>query len=147
MGTNLGDAKEPRRVAEAPVAQLVREHGDDLLGLALLDEGIIDDNVLLPRESEEVGIAVGAALASVDDVQLAERELQLLRQVLDARLERARLQRRQLVEKREDGDGIDRDHEELEASSEQPEVVEKLIARPLHDGEEGGQDGRGPGRR
>ena len=66
--TYLRNAKQARRVAEAPVAELVRQDSDDLLGLALLDQGIINDDMLLPGQAEEVGIAVRAALAAVNDV-------------------------------------------------------------------------------
>jgi hypothetical protein len=46
------------------------QDGDDLLWLALLKQGVVDDNVLLPRQTIEVSIAVGATLAAINDVQL-----------------------------------------------------------------------------
>lgn len=141
MASYLVDAKQLRGVPLLPVAQLVRQHGDDLLGLALLNQRVVDDNVLLPRQAEEVRVAVGAALAPVDDVQLVQRELEALRQGLDAVLELALLERRQLVEEREDGDGVDCDHEDLQAGGECPEVEEELVAGALDDCEEAGQDG------
>ena len=70
-------------------------------------------------------------------------EIQLLGQIFDALLQLAGFERRQLVEQREDGDRVDGDHEDLEAGSKQPEVVEELVARLLNDGQERRQDGRG----
>lgn len=124
------------------MAELVGQNSDNLLRLALLDQGIIDDDVLLPRQTEEVGIAVSAALATIDDVQLVQRKLQPLGQVLNALLQLAGLQGRELVEERKDGDGIDGNHEDLESSPEQPQVVEKLISGLLNDGQECGQNRR-----
>lgn len=63
-------------MTKAPVTELVGENSDNLLGLALLDEGVVDDNVLLPWETEKVGVAVSAALASINDVEFLEREVE-----------------------------------------------------------------------
>lgn len=98
--------------------------------------------MLLPRQPEEVRIAVRAALAAVDDVELVQRKLQLLGQVLHSLLQLAGLQRRELVEQREDGDRVDGNHEHLESGAEQPQVEEELVARLLDDGQERGQDWR-----
>lgn len=105
-------------MTKAPVAELVCENGHDLLGLTLLDEGVVDDDVLLPRQTEEVGVAVGASLASIDNVELLEWEVEARCQAFDAGLECARIQRRELVEEWQDGDGVDGDHENLEGGSE-----------------------------
>lgn len=51
-------------------------------------------------------------------------------------------ERRKLVEQRRDYDGPDSDHEHLETSSKQPEVVEELLSGLLDDRKEGSQDGR-----
>ena len=125
------------------MAELVGENSDDLLGLALLNERVVNDNVLLPGETKEVGIAVGAALASINDIELVEREVELLGEALDIVLEFALLQRGQLVEERENGNRVDGDHEDLKKSGENPEVVEELIASLLDNGEETREDGRG----
>lgn len=100
------------------MAELVCENRNDLLGLALLDEGVVDDDVLLPWQTKEVGIAVGTSLASINDVELLEREVETRSESLDTGLECARVQRRELVEEWQDGDGVDSDHENLEGSSE-----------------------------
>ena len=125
-----------------PVAQLVRKNRNDLLRLALLNQRVVNDNVLLPRQTKEVRVAVRAALAPVNHVQLMQRELQALGQRLDAVLELPLLQRRQLVEQRENGDRVDCNHEDLETGGEGPEVEEELVTGALDDGEETGQDGR-----
>lgn len=118
----------------------MRQHRNDLLRLALLNQRVVDDNVLLPREPKEVRVAVRAALAPVNHVQLMQRELETLGQRLDTILELPLLQRRQLVEQREDGDRVDCNHEDLETGGEGPEVEEELVAGALDDGEEAGQD-------
>lgn len=100
------------------MAELVCENCHDLLGFALLDEGVVDDDVLLPRKAEEVGIAVGASLASINDVELLEREVKAHSQSFDTSLECSRVQRRELVEQRQDGDWVNGDHENLECGSE-----------------------------
>ncbi len=143
MQTYLRDAKELGGVAQAPVAELMGENSHNLLSLALLNQGVIDDNMLLPRETKEVGIAMGAALAAVNHIQLMQRELELLGQGLDVGLELAFLQGRQLVEEGQNGNGVDGNHEDLETSGEQPEIVEELVARLLDDGKETGENGRG----
>lgn len=130
-------------MTKAPVAELVCENCHDLLGLALLDEGVVDDDVLLPWQTKEVGVAVCASLASINNVELLEGEVEALSQALDAGLKCTRIQRRELVEEWQDGDGVDGDHENLEGGAEEPEVVEELVARLLDDLEEPGEDGRG----
>lgn len=90
----LSNGKELGRVSQLPVAKFVGQDGNHLLGRALLDEGVVDDNVLLPRHAKEVRIAVGAARAAVDDKEGVERELEPPSQSLDARLQLSWLQRR-----------------------------------------------------
>lgn len=58
-------------MTQAPVAQLVGQDSRDLLCVALLNQRIIDDDVLLPGHAKEVGIAMGASLAAVNDEQLS----------------------------------------------------------------------------
>lgn len=132
-------------MAKLPVTELVCKNSDNLLRFALLDQGIVDDNVLLPRQSKEVGIAVRTALAAINDEQFVERELQLFRKRFSLGLQLAFLQGRQLVEQRQDEDRIDRDHENLENSSEEPEVGDELVACLLDDAEETGEDRRRKG--
>lgn len=139
--TYLGDTKQAGRVTKLPVTKLVGKNGNNLLRLALLDQGIVDDNVLLPGEAKEVGVGVGAALAAVDDVELVQGELEAGGKGLDLCLELTVLEGRQLVEQGQDGDGVDGDHEDLEGDDEEPEVVEELVARLLDDLEEAGEEG------
>lgn len=62
-------------MTQAPVTKFVGEYGNDLLLGALLNKSIVDDDMLLPGETKEIGIAVSAALATINDVQLVKREL------------------------------------------------------------------------
>jgi len=137
----LRNTEELGGVAQAPVTKFVAQNGDNLLGLALLKQGIVDDNVLLPWQTVEVGVAVSAALATVDNVELRERELQLLSQVLDTGLDVTRFQGRKLVEQGQDNDGIDGDSEDLNEDTEEPQVVEERVASSLNDLENSADDG------
>lgn len=137
---DLGDAKEAGGVAELPVAELVGEDGHDFLGLAVLEEGVVDDNVLLPGQAVEEGVGVGAALAAVNDVELLEREVEGAGKLLDLCLELAILQRGELVEERLDEDWVRGDGQELDAGGEDPEVKDELAAGLLDNLEEAGED-------
>ena len=99
------------------MTELVCENCHDLLSFTLLDEGVVDDDVLLPWQTEEVGIAVSASLASIDNVELLEREVEAHSQLFDTSLECSRVQRRELVEQWQDGDWVNGDHENLEGGS------------------------------
>ena len=136
----LRDTEELGGVAQAPVTKFVAQNCDNLLGLALLKQGIVDDNVLLPWQTVEVGVAVGAALATVDNVEFRERELQLLGQVLDAGLDVTRFQGRKLVEEGQNNDRVDGDSEDLNKDAEEPQVVEERVASSLNDLENGADD-------
>ena len=59
-----------------PVAQLVSEDGNDLADFALLNQGIIDDNLVAPGQSVEVRVAVGTALGTIDNVEVLQREVE-----------------------------------------------------------------------
>jgi hypothetical protein len=139
----LGDTEEAGGVTEFPVTELVRQDSEDLIWVALLEQGIVDDNVLLPWETVEVGVGVGAALAPVDDVELLEGELELGSELLHLGLELALLEGRELVEQRQDEDGVRGDHEQLQGGGKDPEVEDEAGARLLDDLEETGEDGRG----
>jgi len=76
-----------------PVPKLVRQNSLDFLFRALLQQCVVDDDLLLanPGESGEVGVAVGAAFAAINDLQLCKREVEFGRKSLDRLLELARL--------------------------------------------------------
>lgn len=141
MPSYLGNTEQLGGMAKAPVAKLVAQDSNNLLGLGLFDQGIVNNNVLLPWQTVEVSIAVSAALAAVDDVQLRERELELLSQVLNTSLEFTGLQRRQLVEQRQNRNRIDGNGEDLEEDTEQPEVVVERSVKLLNDLENSSDDG------
>lgn len=129
-------------MTKLPVTQLVRKNSNDLLRLALLNQGIVDHNVLLPGKTKEIGVGVGASLASINDVELVQRELEARGKRFNLGLELTVLERRQLVEQRQDSDGVDGDHEDLESNEEEPQVVEKLVASLLDDLEETSEERR-----
>lgn len=99
--------------------------------------------MLLPGETKEVGVAVCTTLATINDEEFVEREVELLGEAFDVVLELSLLEGRELVEQRQNGDRVDGDHEDLETSDEEPEVVEELVTSLLDDAEETGKDWRG----
>lgn len=98
----LGDEEEAGGVGKVPVAELVGEDGLDLGGGALVEEGVVEDDLLGPGQAVEVGVRVRRALAAVDDVQVLEREAELSCEGLDARAHLAVGQLGELVEERLD---------------------------------------------
>ena len=74
----LSDAEQFRRMAETPVAELVAQYSDHFFRLALLDQCVIDNNVLFPRQAVEVCITVSASFAAVYDKQVCQWEVQPL---------------------------------------------------------------------
>ena len=135
------DAHQLCCVSQFPVSELVAQHRDDFLGVGFLDQCVVDYNVFLPRETIEICIAVGAALAAVNDIEFGEGEAKAFGQGFDAGLELAFFKRRELVEEGEDSDGVDGDCEDLNADAEEPEVVEEAVAGLLDDGEEPAEQG------
>lgn len=77
-----------------------------------------------------------APLAPIDDLQFRQWELESCGQRLDAILERAGFKRRELVEERDDEDGVDCDCEHGDGEGEEPQVKEEAVARLLDDLEE-----------
>lgn len=73
---------------------------DYFLRLALLNESIVDDNMLLPWHAKEVSIAMSTSLTSINYVELGKRELQSFSKAFNTSLQVSRLERRELVEKR-----------------------------------------------
>lgn len=96
-GRYLGDAEELRGVTFLPVTEFVCKNSDNLLGLALLNQGIKDDNVLAPGETVEVGVAVSAALGTIDNVEVLQRELESASQSLNFGAQLTRLKRTEFV--------------------------------------------------
>lgn len=89
--------------------------------------------MFLPGKSKEVGIAVSTALATIDNVQFLKGEIQLPGQVLNTSLELARLQRRQLVKQRQDGNRVNSDSKDLHEDTKEPQVVEERVTGNLDD--------------
>lgn len=137
----LGDTEELGGVAETPVSKFMTQHSDNLLRFTLLKQSIIDDDMLLPRETVEIGVGVGTALAAVDNMQLGKRELQLFGKLLNASLNFTGLKRGQLVEQRKDDNWVDSNRENLEENTEEPQVVEERVASQLNNLEHGTDNG------
>lgn len=139
--TDLGNGEKLGGVREAPVAKFMTKNSNNLLRFTLLNQGVVDDNMFLPWQTEKVGITVGASLASINDVQRLERKLELVGESLDACLEFSRFERGQLVEQRQDEDRVDGDGRELNDDSKEPKVVEEACACDLDDLQESTQQG------
>lgn len=140
--TYLGNSHQASGVAELPVTELMSQNSCDLVGLVALDQSIVENNVLLPRQTKEVGVGVGAALAAVDDEQLVEGELEAGGQLINLGLELTLWERRELVEQGKDEGRVCGGHKDLKTGEEGPEVEEELVARLLDNLEEAGEDGR-----
>lgn len=64
-------------MAELPVTEFMSQNSEDFLRLGLFQESIVDDNVLLPWEAVKECVGVSASLATIDDIQLVQGELEL----------------------------------------------------------------------
>lgn len=94
----LRNSKQSRGVPETPMTKFMSQNSHNFLGLALLNQCVVDDNMLLPWHAEEVGIAMSASLTSVNDMELGKRKLQPLCKILNTSLQFPGFERRELVE-------------------------------------------------
>ena len=85
-------------VSVLPVAQLVAEHGDDLVLRQVLEQVVVEQNAVDAEEAVRRGVAVARSLAAVDHLNAADAEADALRQLVNAVAERRGLHRRHLVE-------------------------------------------------
>ena len=123
------------------MAELVGEDRHYFLCLAFLDQGVVDDDLFLPWQAVEVGVAVGTPFATINNVQSAQWEVEPLCKCFDPGLEVPSFQRGQLVEQGQDEDRVDSDGEHLDHDAEQPEIVEELRPGDLDDLEKGADEG------
>ena len=86
--TNLRNPKQFGRVPKTPMSEFVCQYANNFFRLAFLYQGVVDYNMLLPWQTVKVGVAVGASLATVDNIERIQREFQSLGQILNAALER-----------------------------------------------------------
>jgi hypothetical protein len=86
MDAYLSNTKELCGVTEAPVSEFMAQNGDNLLRFALLDKSVINHDMLFPRQSVKISIAMCASLATINDIKLVEGELETLRKALNAGL-------------------------------------------------------------
>lgn len=123
------------------MSKLVRQDGNDFIRVRLLDKSIVNDNVLLPRQTIEIGVRVGTALRPINDEEVLQREFMRSSQSIDLGLEFALLKRRKLIEQGLNKDGIRRRRKELQPRSKHPQVKDELIARFLDNFQKSSQDG------
>ena len=145
LRTYLLDGKLLGGVSLLPVAKLVGEDGNDLLDLALLNQGVKDDNVLAPGKAVKVGVAMRATLGTVDNIEVLEGELESCSESLHLSLELSILKRRELVKQGLDKDRIGSDQEGLDSEDKQPQVVEEVRAKVSNNLEESGENRRPKG--
>lgn len=98
---------------KTPVAKFVCEHGYNFLRLALLNQGVVDDNMLFPWHAKEVRITVSTSLTTINDIQFMKWELQSLGKALNTGLQVAWLEGRELVEQGQDCDWVNGNHKDL----------------------------------
>ena len=113
---------------------------DDFADPTLLDKSIVNDYLLAPRQSVEIGVAVSTSLGAIDDIEMFQREFETRSQGLHFGLQLAIFQRREFVEQRHDEDGISGNHEGLHHQDEQPDVVEEIAAKVVDDFQKAGED-------
>lgn len=139
--TYLSNCKQLGSVSKLPVTQFVAKDSNNLFRLALLHKSVIDHNVLLPGESKEVGIAMGASLTTINGVNVVQGEFELLSEFFNTSLDGARLQRGEFVEHRQDDNRVNRNGEHLNDDAKHPKVVEEFVTSLLDDLEYGSHDG------
>src|SRR5579862_5420175 len=100
-------------MSKSPMAKFVCENRYNFLCLRFLDKSVVDDDMFLPGHPEEVSIAVCTAFASVNDIELMKRKLEPRSQRFDTSFQVAGLEGCQFVEKWENCNRIDCDHENL----------------------------------
>jgi len=125
------------------MTKFVCKNSNNLLGFALLDQGIIDDNVFFPWHTEEISITVSTSLATINDMEFGQWKLQSLRKILNTSFQVARFEGRKLVEQRQNRDRVDGDHKYLQTSSKQPKIIEELVSSLLNNGQETSKNGWG----
>jgi len=123
-----------------PVAKFMSKDGFYFLSLALLDQGIEDDDMFAPWEAKEVGIAVRAALGTINLVQVLERELELRSQTFNPFPKAAFREWRQFVEEWLNNSRVDEDHQDLEREQERHQERNKAVTSPLENLQEGGKE-------
>lgn len=128
----LRNPKQFGSVAFFPVSQFVAEYGGNLFGVALFNQGIVNDNVLAPGKAIEVGVAVCAPLRPVDDIEMFQRELEPSGKRFNLIPQFSRFQRSKLVEHWQNDERIDGDHESLNEQHEHPCIVEEVETEILH---------------
>ena len=140
---SLSNKQKSRCVVHLPVTKLVAQDSLDLLVRALVQQRVEDDNLLLadPRQSGEVGVAVCAAFAAIDDLQFRKRKVELRGERFDRVLELAGLKGLELVEQRDDENRVDGHAEYLHGQHKDPQVVEEVLAGLPNDGEERAANG------
>lgn len=117
------------------------KNSNNLFRLALLHKSVVDHNMFLPGESKEIGVAMGASLATINGVNVMQGELELLSELFNTSFDGTRFQRREFVEHGQDNNRVNRDGEDLDNDAKHPEVVEEFVASLLDDFENGGHDG------
>lgn len=127
-------------MTQLPVTELVGQDRENLVSFGLFQQSIVDDNVLLPRQTVEEGIGVSAALAAVNDVQLVQGEFEPSSQFVNLCLELTVLEGRQLVEQRLNKRRIQSGHQNLHGGGKDPSVKDELGASLLDDLEETSED-------
>lgn len=77
---NLRHTEQLRWVHVIPVAEFMCQNCLDFVRLAFFDQGVEDDDVFAPRQSEEVSVAMRTTLGTVDLIQMLQGELELRRE-------------------------------------------------------------------
>ena len=102
-----------------PMTELVREDRLDLLRGSGREESVVNDDTFREEgKTDEEGVGVVRSGGPIDDEDLAEREGELLCEILNERVDgRFGVERREGVEEREDDERVERNHDDLESEA------------------------------
>lgn len=101
------------------MTELVREDRLDLLRGSGREESVVNDDTFREEgKTDEEGVGVVRSGGPIDDEDLAEREGELLCEILNERVDgRFGVERREGVEEREDDERVERNHDDLESEA------------------------------
>ena len=135
----LSNAEQLCGVAQAPMTEFVAQYCNDFFRLTLLNERVVNDDMFLPGKPIKVSVTVSTSLATVDDIKLFKRELKSPCQRFHRCLQLAFLERRKLVEERQDQYWIYGDCADLDPDGEEPKIIEEAVSGLLNDSKEPAQ--------
>ncbi|MNT20478.1 hypothetical protein D3C72_1557880 [compost metagenome] len=129
------------------MAELMRQHGLDLVGVKARQQGVEKHDPARPAEAGEIGVAMGRPARSVHHEQAVQRKAAALRQALDASGQFGVGERRELVEQGGDEHRVDDQQREVEHRPERPGPDPPVVAGAAHQPQHRGRQRQAQDRR